>query len=168
MSSVKVGRPAFKRADAVWEATTWQLPPIWKIRAWDVTAEHPLGHPRGGARPAPAQTPGAPLRMAPREERTAPLDPAPAPAPAPERPGAGPQILACAAVSLSLYGMGLLIHRSIPPAWDQPLLLRWLRTAIEHPVRTPLAVGLLLLAASRRAPPASARRPGGALSLIHI
>ena len=40
----------------------------------------------------------------------------------------------------------------VPPEFDEPLWLRWARACVEHPVRTPLALGLLGWGLTRRTP----------------
>ncbi|HVS08255.1 MAG TPA: hypothetical protein VMS76_00180 [Planctomycetota bacterium] len=54
------------------------------------------------------------------------------------------QIAALWILSASFVQLLLVIVVSLPPRANEPWLLRWLRTAGEHPVRSTLALGLVL------------------------
>jgi len=56
----------------------------------------------------------------------------------------GPPLIAGALVLALQFVVGELVPRA-----GEPLVLRWARTAAEHPLRTGTALGLLLLAARR-------------------
>lgn len=43
---------------------------------------------------------------------------------------------------LAWLALAWLVH-GIKPDWDEPWLLRWCRTAADHPVRSALAIGLV-------------------------
>jgi hypothetical protein len=46
-------------------------------------------------------------------------------------------------LGFATYYLLLAIERTLPPAADQPLVLRWLRVLAEHPWRSPLALALV-------------------------
>jgi hypothetical protein len=52
------------------------------------------------------------------------------------------QIVALWILSAASIQLLLVIVASLPPRANEPWLLRWLRTAGEHPVRSTLALGL--------------------------
>jgi hypothetical protein len=62
----------------------------------------------------------------------------------------------------SVLVVGVLVawNGAQPASCDEPLVLRWARIAAQHPVRTGIALALLISAACPTRPPASASNNG--------
>ena len=77
------------------------------------------------------------------DEPPAPREP---PAPCGPRPPLARLLAAWALVGLPAVALATLVCRSIAARAGEPLVIAWLRTCAEHPLRTSVAIGLLVWA----------------------